>query len=142
MLKNKSILIDILSKSLVSDDILLFYGDVGAGKTTFITELCETMGVDSVTSPTYTITNHYTQGDIHIIHSDLYRLKAIDYDVLSQIYSQDAICMIEWADRLDADYMRYFKNFMQLFLEKDNDIVRVIPHGRFVNLMLKKADAA
>lgn len=142
MLKNKSVLIDILAKSLKADDILLFYGDVGAGKTTFITELCETMGVDEVTSPTYTLTNHYNQGSLHVIHSDLYRLKGIDYEILAQIYSQDAICMIEWADRIDVDYMRYFKNFIQIFLEKDNDIVRVIPHGRLVSLMTKKADAA
>jgi hypothetical protein len=50
--------------------------------------------------------------------------------------------MIEWADRIDEYYMQYFKDFIQVFLEKDNDVVRIIPHGRWVSLFVKRMEAA
>ncbi len=52
-------------------------GDMGAGKTTFIKEVCKNLGVaDNVTSPTYSIINEYeTQGGDAIYHFDFYRIK-------------------------------------------------------------------
>lgn len=124
-----------LSKYLRNDDAILLYGDVGSGKTTFITELCERLGLRDISSPTYTIANHYEQGDIHVIHSDLYRLNAIEHEVLSEIYSQDAIAMIEWADRIPEDYLIFFKNFIQIHFQNNEDLVIIKPYGRFVTIL-------
>ena len=55
--------------------VFLFYGDMGAGKTTLIKSLCEQLGVtDVVTSPTFSIVNEYA-GPEKIYHFDFYRLK-------------------------------------------------------------------
>jgi tRNA threonylcarbamoyladenosine biosynthesis protein TsaE len=56
--------------------IFLFYGDMGAGKTTLIKSLCSVLGTaDTVTSPTFAIVNEYHTGKDKIYHFDFYRLK-------------------------------------------------------------------
>jgi tRNA threonylcarbamoyladenosine biosynthesis protein TsaE len=83
--------------------VLAFYGEMGAGKTTFIHALCETMGVtDTVTSPTFSIINEYNTADDRIVyHMDLYRLKtneeAVNAGVEDCLYSGN-ICLVEWPE--------------------------------------------
>ncbi len=137
MLKHKTWLIDILSKYIHKDDAILLYGDVGSGKTTFIRQFCEKLGLRDVSSPTYTIANHYSHGDVHVIHSDLYRLNNVEHEVLSEIYSQDAIAMIEWAERIPDHYLIFFKNFIQISFQSNEDLVIVKPYGRFVTILSK-----
>jgi tRNA threonylcarbamoyladenosine biosynthesis protein TsaE len=83
--------------------ILLFYGDMGAGKTTLIKSLCEQLGVtDVVTSPTFSIVNEYI-GAEKIYHFDFYRLKnqaeALDLGYEEYFYS-GAYCFIEWPEKI------------------------------------------
>lgn len=56
--------------------ILAFYGSMGAGKTTFITALCEALGVrDIVNSPTFTLVNEYRDAAGEpVYHFDFYRI--------------------------------------------------------------------
>src|SRR5690242_8888647 len=80
--------------------IFLFYGDMGAGKTTFIKSLCEYLGVDEpATSPTFSIVNEYQGRDSKIYHFDFYRLKkqdeALDMGYEEYFYSGH-YCFIEW----------------------------------------------
>ena len=84
--------------------IFLFYGEMGAGKTTLIKSLCEHLGVtEPVTSPTFSIVNEYQgQGD-KIYHFDFYRLKneteALDMGYEEYFYS-GAYCFIEWPEKI------------------------------------------
>ena len=85
--------------------VFAFSGDLGAGKTTFITELCHQMNVEeNVTSPTYSIIQEYHTpfGQI-IYHLDLYRLKdmeeAIEAGVEDTVNSGD-ICFVEWPEKV------------------------------------------
>jgi tRNA threonylcarbamoyladenosine biosynthesis protein TsaE len=84
--------------------IFLFYGDMGAGKTTLIKTLCEEMGVDEpATSPTFSIVNEYIGRDSRIFHFDFYRLKtqteALDMGYEEYFYS-GAYCFIEWPEKI------------------------------------------
>ncbi len=84
--------------------IFLFYGDMGAGKTTFIKSLCEVLGVkESVTSPTFSIVNEYRGADAIVYHFDFYRLKsqseAFDMGYEEYFYS-NAYCFIEWPEKI------------------------------------------
>lgn len=85
--------------------VLLFNGEMGAGKTTFIKQLCKTLGVTEVTSsPTFSLVNEYETTDNQIIyHFDFYRLKketeALDMGVDDYLYSGHW-CFIEWAENI------------------------------------------
>ncbi|WP_442589616.1 tRNA (adenosine(37)-N6)-threonylcarbamoyltransferase complex ATPase subunit type 1 TsaE [Pedobacter sp. AW31-3R] len=85
--------------------IIVFRGDMGAGKTTFIKVLCQELGVkDVVTSPTFSIVNEYTAGGQTIYHFDFYRIKdireAYDIGYEEYFYSGD-FCFIEWPERIE-----------------------------------------
>jgi tRNA threonylcarbamoyladenosine biosynthesis protein TsaE len=84
--------------------IFLFYGEMGAGKTTLIKSLCECLGTtESVTSPTFSIVNEYIGKDNKIYHFDFYRLKneteALDMGYEEYFYS-GAYCFIEWPEKI------------------------------------------
>ncbi|MDB5142610.1 MAG: tsaE [Mucilaginibacter sp.] len=84
--------------------IFLFYGDMGAGKTTFIKSLCEQLGAkETVTSPTFSIVNEYEGKENRIYHFDFYRLKnqseALDLGYEEYFYS-DNYCFIEWPEKI------------------------------------------
>lgn len=79
-----------------------FRGELGAGKTTFITALCREMGVkDPVTSPTFSIIQEYRAGENTIYHIDLYRIK--DEEEARNAGIEDCLdsgsyCMVEWPE--------------------------------------------
>jgi len=82
----------------------LFYGDMGAGKTTLIKTLCKQLGSeDNITSPTFSIVNEYKAEKNSIYHFDFYRLKnqteALDMGVEDYLYSGN-YCFIEWPERI------------------------------------------
>jgi len=84
--------------------ILLFYGEMGAGKTTLIKSLCENLGVtEAVTSPTFSIVNEYIGASQKIYHFDFYRLKnqaeALDLGYEEYFYSE-AWCFVEWPEKI------------------------------------------
>jgi len=86
------------------EKIFLFYGDMGAGKTTFIKSLCEYLGVGGpATSPTFSIVNEYQGATSKIYHFDFYRLKkqdeALDMGYEEYFYSGD-YCVIEWPEKI------------------------------------------
>lgn len=84
--------------------IFLFYGDMGAGKTTLIKSLCKQLGVnEAVSSPTFSIVNEYRSPAGSIFHFDFYRLKnqseALDMGYEEYFYSGN-YCFIEWPEKI------------------------------------------
>jgi tRNA threonylcarbamoyladenosine biosynthesis protein TsaE len=105
-----------LVKELRGGEILLLFGELGSGKTTFVQGLAKTLGVkELVTSPTFTIVAEYNlspdkggEGFGKLVHVDLYRLSTDEVardpavkEVLEQAGKKDRLTVIEWADRLD-----------------------------------------
>lgn len=101
--------IDDIAKQFIpllnNSKIVVFIGEMGAGKTTFIHAICRQMGIaDKMSSPTYAIINQYETTDNTIInHIDLYRLndteEAIQAGVEDAINSGD-FCFIEWPQKI------------------------------------------
>lgn len=86
--------------------VFAFYGDMGAGKTTFIKAICEELGVeDVINSPTFAIVNEYrSNSDELIYHFDFYRInkveEAYDFGYEDYLYS-GALCFIEWPEKIE-----------------------------------------
>ena len=83
--------------------VVALHGDMGAGKTTLVSAVCDLLQVeDAVSSPTFSIINEYGYRDGNLYHIDLYRLKdeeeAIRTGVEDCLYSGD-YCFVEWPDR-------------------------------------------
>lgn len=82
-------------------NIMIFEGEIGAGKTTLIQQICQQLGVEeAVTSPTFSIVNEYTNKHEDIIfHIDLYRLKSEEEAIhigIEEYLDRADYCFIEW----------------------------------------------
>jgi tRNA threonylcarbamoyladenosine biosynthesis protein TsaE len=90
-------------QSLAGGEVIEFVGDLGAGKTSFMRGLAEGIGSeDSVSSPTFTISNQYSaENGLSIYHYDFYRLQdpgLIQEDLAEAIQDPKAVVCVEWAE--------------------------------------------
>ncbi|PWG04326.1 tRNA (adenosine(37)-N6)-threonylcarbamoyltransferase complex ATPase subunit type 1 TsaE [Polaribacter aquimarinus] len=85
---------------------LLFYGEMGVGKTTLIKKLCKQLDVlDNISSPTFSLVNEYhTTTDAKVFHFDFYRIEdeeeALDMGIEEYFY-QNAWCLVEWPENIE-----------------------------------------
>ena len=109
LLKNLSDL-DIVARKFVENmgnrNVFAFYGEMGAGKTTFIKAICSALGVtETITSPTFSIVNEYEKSEGEpIFHFDFYRIKNIEeaYDFGYEDYFYSGhLCFIEWPELVE-----------------------------------------
>lgn len=118
--------------------VVTFAGQMGAGKTTFIAYLIESvyrnhgLTAPHITSPTFSLIHEYDISDYKIVHSDLFRLENPD-DILNiglLDYMDTSLCLIEWAenagDYIDAPILKC--HFMH---DNDRRILTLSPCGRY-----------
>jgi tRNA threonylcarbamoyladenosine biosynthesis protein TsaE len=100
--------IDEVAKELLANvkhKTILFYGDMGAGKTTLISSLVKTLGgLDDVSSPTFSIVNEYEVTNDKVYHFDFYRIdnvtEVLDIGIEDYFYSGHWI-FIEWPEKIE-----------------------------------------
>jgi tRNA threonylcarbamoyladenosine biosynthesis protein TsaE len=93
-------------KQMQSFSLIAFYGEVGAGKTTLIKEICKQLKVKQASSsPTFSVINEYETPTDTIYHIDLYRMKSLDealeIGIDEYIYSGNT-CFIEWPQCIEG----------------------------------------
>ena len=92
----------------VDETVYAFKGEMGAGKTTFIRQLCRALGVeeDLANSPSFSIINEYrsdTTADL-MYHFDLYRLESVEEALefgVEEYFDSGALCFLEWPERIE-----------------------------------------
>ncbi|KGL63337.1 tRNA (adenosine(37)-N6)-threonylcarbamoyltransferase complex ATPase subunit type 1 TsaE [Polaribacter sp. Hel1_85] len=92
--------------SSVENKTLLFYGQMGVGKTTLIKEICKQLGVlDNISSPTFSLVNEYqTSKTAKVFHFDFYRIEdeteALDMGI-EEYFDYNAWCLVEWPENIE-----------------------------------------
>jgi tRNA threonylcarbamoyladenosine biosynthesis protein TsaE len=90
---------------LKKNKIVVFDGEMGAGKTTLIKEVGKQLGIDQViNSPTFSIINEYiSNNDVQIFHFDCYRINSLReaFDIgIPEYLDSGNYCFIEWAEKI------------------------------------------
>ena len=115
--------------SMKDKTIFAFYGNMGAGKTTFIKAVCEQLGVtDVVNSPSFSIINEYSlpEQKKKIYHFDFYRIKKENevYDIGYEDYFYSGnLCFLEWPELVE-DLLP--ENTVRVHIQVQKDLSRVI----------------
>ncbi len=131
---NKAQELDEIAKAIVevfeNEKKIVFFGEMGVGKTTLIKSICKILNVqDVVTSPTFSVVNEYQNKDGNsLYHFDFYRIKnqeeLFDLGLEEYIYS-DNYCFIEWPEKAEG---LLSDNFVQVQMTKNKEcrIIKVI----------------
>jgi tRNA threonylcarbamoyladenosine biosynthesis protein TsaE len=125
-----------VAKSLLNDfkdhKVILFYGDMGVGKTTLIKVLCRQLGVEEPTSsPTFSIVNEYLSKDgKSVYHFDFYRIEKEEevYDMgYEDYFFSDNYCFIEWPEKIPNILP---EDAIKISIKEDGDNNRLISVAR------------
>jgi tRNA threonylcarbamoyladenosine biosynthesis protein TsaE len=111
---------ELLLPYLKNYSLFCFYGEMGAGKTTLIKELCQKLKViDEVSSPSFGLVNEYkTETNSKILHFDFYRIKNIEevFDIGYEDYFDSGnLCLIEWPEKIEEILLK--EKFLQISIE-------------------------
>ena len=94
-----------LAQALQGGAVVAFTGDLGAGKTAFVSGMADGLGIEErVTSPTFTIVNEYEGGRLPLFHFDMYRLGSADelFHIGWEDYlARNGVCAVEWSENVD-----------------------------------------
>ena len=124
-----------IAEKIKGGDIVLLYGDLGAGKTTMTKGIAKHFGIDEVVSPTFTLMQTYevdksaSSQASKFVHIDTYRLEneedLIEIGVEDYLGEENTICVVEWPEKIEG-------------LLKDKKIIKItIEHsdnGRMVSM--------
>ena len=95
-----------IGKIVPGGKVIALFGDLGAGKTTFVQGIAKGMGIiDYITSPTFTIISEF-EANKKLCHIDLYRLddeaQIEELGIEDYFCDKDRICVVEWAEKLGS----------------------------------------
>ena len=126
-----------LGKKIASDfkggDIVLLYGDLGAGKTTLTKGIASYFEINDVVSPTFTLMQEYTLQKTKancrkLVHIDTYRLEneedLIEIGAEDYLGDENTVCVVEWPEKLTK--LLSDKKVIKIMIEHDGEDGRII----------------
>lgn len=125
-------------------DVIVLTGDLGAGKTMFVSGVLSYYGKENeACSPTFTIVNeHNLTNNLKLFHFDVYRLDFEDEftAIGGEEFFDNGICIIEWGEKIQNLLP---KNYLKINIEKnENDIdsrkITFIPYGEKYETLVKE----
>lgn len=131
-----------LAGKLVPGDVLLMYGDLGAGKSEMTRGIAEGLGVtETVTSPSFTVLNVYESGTIPLYHFDWYRLESAEeiYELgMDEYLGGDGIAVVEWPTQCPDAIPENHLKIEIAPVDEDTREIRWIPQGTFREITLEE----
>ncbi len=117
-------------QDMATERIFTFYGEMGAGKTTFIKAFCRVLGSnDVVTSPSFSLVNEYNDENRNsLYHFDFYRIKRLEeaFDMGFEEYVDSGnYCFLEWPERISELLP---ESYVYIFIEVNADEKRKITY--------------
>lgn len=113
--------------------VICLNGDLGSGKTVFAKAFASAMGIDEVSSPTFSIIKEYN-GELPFYHMDVYRVNDnIDNLGIEEYFEKEGVTIIEWADMI-REYLP--KNRLDIKIKVTGENTRLVilsPHGEEYN---------
>ena len=126
--------LELVAKSLIevfgSQKKIVFFGEMGVGKTSLIKSICRVLNVkDVVTSPTFSIVNEYfdNKGD-SFYHFDFFRIKNKEevYDLgYEEYFDTDSFCFIEWPEKI-LNLLPKERINLKIINEKGKRVIKII----------------
>ncbi len=111
---------EIVAHTITDLKLLLLQGPLGAGKTSFVKGFARAIGIaEPITSPTFSLSQHYPSGTRPLIHVDLYRLET--QNAANELFLQEeeeaktlgGVLLVEWPERLSIQLPDAWKIHLQ-----------------------------
>ena len=118
------------AKNLKGSRVIALYGDLGAGKTTFVQALAKELGIkNKLISPTFVIMREYERQKFKLFHIDLYRINSedeiFDLGILELFSSPRNIIAIEWAEKIEKLLPKNTKRIYLKYLGENKRSIEV-----------------
>ena len=109
--------------------VICLNGELGSGKTLFTKGFAQAMGIDEITSPTFTIIKEYI-GELPLYHMDVYRLEDNKDNVgIEEYFDKGGVTIIEWANMIE-DILPSERLDIKFKIAGENTRVLILtPHG-------------
>ena len=102
--------------NLEPQSIVILKGPIGAGKTSFVQGIGQGLCIkESITSPTFSLSNHYGSGSMHLIHMDLYRIESslsareLFIEEEEELEINNGLLIIEWPELVEPIIEKYWE---------------------------------
>ncbi len=123
-----------LTKNFPDLSILLLKGPLGAGKTTLVKGIAQSLRIqEPITSPTFPLSQHYLSGSSPLIHIDLYRIE--EQSAANEFFLQEeeeskvlgALMVVEWPERLSLKIPDAWKGKLKYNLKTEGRFFQLVP---------------
>lgn len=119
--------------------VICLNGDLGSGKTVFTKGFAGAMGIDEITSPTFTIIKEYL-GELPLYHMDVYRTDGkIEGLGLEEYFDKGGVTIIEWSEMIE-DYLPSERLDINIKITGENSrTIIVTPYGEKYRILCEEA---
>ena len=113
--------------------VICLNGELGSGKTVFAKAFASAMGIDEVSSPTFSIIKEYV-GELPFYHMDVYRVeKNVENLGIEEYFTKGGVTIIEWADMIKEDLPKERLDIKIKVTGENTRLVILTPHGEEYN---------
>ena len=109
--------------------VICLNGELGSGKTFFTKGFSHSMGIEEVTSPTFTIIKEYN-GELPLYHMDVYRLDDANEDIgIEEYFEKGGVTIIEWSDIIKDILPKERLDIKIKIVDENTRVLVLTPYG-------------